>query len=174
MWLKRNPLTGARPFNLCIDTIFGNRVIFSCLRTIVCDKDILNMTFEKQSMWLRRNPVTVARHLDHCINTILVNKEIFSGNEIIIFCVSEFQNRGNHNAAIYVVDTAKIDVDDCEKVTEFIDKYIAFSILNESMYPVLNKLVKSVQTCQNRKICERLKLQGVDLKLGHHLIKHVL
>ena len=48
---------------------------------------------------------------------------------------SEFQDRGNEHlhAAIHVVDAPKIDVDDDEKVIEFIDRYIPCSIPNKSM-----------------------------------------
>ena len=43
------------------------------------------------------------------------------------------------------------------------------------MYPVLDQLVKSVQTHKHRKTCEKPKVQGVDLKLlGHLLIKLLL
>ena len=122
------------------------------------------MTFEQKSMWLKRNPVTVARHFNHCINTIFGNKVLFSGlhpvGQILnVDCKSEFQDRGNEHlhAAIHVVDAPKIDVDDDDKVTEFIDKYITCSIPNESMYPDLNKLVKSVQTHKHRKMCEKTK-----------------
>ena len=125
------------------------------------------MTLEQKSMWLKRNPVTVARHFNHCINTIFGNKVLFSGlhpvGQILnVDCKSEFQDRGNEHlhAAIHVVDAPKIDVDDDEKVTEFIDKYITCSIPNESVYPDLNKLVKSVQTNQHN--VKRLKVQGVD------------
>ena len=132
--------------------------------TILSDEDILNMTFEQKSMWLKRNPVTVARHFNHCINTIFGNKVHFSGLHTVgqilnVDCKSEFQDRGNEHlhAAIHVVDAPKIDVDDDDKVTEIIDKYITCSIPNESMYPDLNKLVKSVQTHKHRKTCEKTK-----------------
>jgi hypothetical protein len=81
------------------------------------------------------------------------------GQILNVDCKSEFQDRGNEHlhAAIHVVDAPKIDVDDDGKVTEFIDKYITCSIPNESMYPDLNKLVKSVQTHKHRKTCEKTK-----------------
>ena len=86
-------------------------------------------------MWLKRNPVRVAKHFKHCINTIFSNNLLFSslhpGQILNVDCKSEFLDRGNQHlhAAIHVVDTPKIDVDD-EKVTEFIHKYITFSIPN--------------------------------------------
>ena len=134
---------------------------------ILRDENILNMTCEQNSMWLKRNPVTVARHFNHCINTIFVNKVILSGlhpvgKKLDVDCRSEFQDRANEHlhAAIHVVDGLKIDVDDDEKVTELIDKYITCSILNRGIYSDLNKLVKSVQTNQHN--VKRLKVQGVD------------
>ena len=47
----------------------------------------------------------------------------------------------------------QIDIDEDEEVTEFIDKYITCSVPNESIHPVLNQLVKSVQIHKHRKTC---------------------
>ena len=76
-----------------------------------------------------------------------------------LYCKSEFQNRGNEHlhAAIHIVDAPQIDINEDEEVTEFIDKYITCSNPNESIHPVLNQLVKSVQIHKHRKTCERTK-----------------
>ena len=115
-------------------------------------------------MWLKRNPVTVARHFHHCIKKIFGKKVIFSGlhqiEQVLNFdCKSEFQDRGNEHphAAIHVFDASKIDIDEDEVVIEFIDKYITCSIPDENIHPVLNQLVKSVQTLKHRKTCEKTK-----------------
>ena len=34
MWLRRNPVTVARHYNHCINTIFGNKVLFSGLHPV--------------------------------------------------------------------------------------------------------------------------------------------
>ena len=54
-----------------------------------------------------------------------------------------FKIRGTEHphSAGHVVDAPKIDIDDDEEVTEFIDKYITCSVSNESIHPVLNQLV---------------------------------
>ena len=120
---------------------------------------------------IRRNPKAGTNH-DHHQNNFQKIKTRRG-----LDCKSEFQDRGNEHlhAAIHVVDAPKIDIDEDEEVTEFIDKYITCSIPNESIYPVLNQLVKSVQTHKHRKTCEKTRVQGVDLKLpGHPLIKHLL
>ena len=132
--------------------------------TMLSDDEILQMTFEQKSMWLKRNPVTVARHFNHCITAIFGRKVIFSGMHPIgqilnVDCKNEFQDRGNEHlhAAIHIVDAPKIDVDDDNKITEFIDKYITCSIPDKNEYPDLYQLVKSVQTHGHRKTCEKKK-----------------
>ena len=111
--------------------------------------------------------VTAARHFDHCINTIFVKKIIFSGlhptgKVLNVDCKSEFQDRRNEH--LHNVYAPKIDIDEDEKVTEFIDKYTTCSIPDESMPLDLYQLVKSVQTHKHSKSGEKTKSERCRFK----------
>ena len=58
----------------------------------------------------------------------------------------EFQKRGTEHmhAPIDIVDAPKIDENEDSEVVEFIDKYITCALPDETKYPELSILVKTV------------------------------
>ena len=50
MWLKRNPVTVARHFNHCINTIFGNKVLFIGLHPVGQILKIVKVSFKIEAM----------------------------------------------------------------------------------------------------------------------------
>ena len=120
------------------------------------------MDWQEKTSWLKRNPVTVARQINHSLQKLLGPKVLFSGLHPIgqilnIDGKAEFQNRGNEHVhcAIHIVDAPKIDVDEDNKVTDFIDRYISCSIPEERLYPELYKLVTTVQTHHHTQTCRK-------------------
>ena len=56
-----------------------------------------------------------------------------------------------------MLNVPKINEDDDEVVTEFIDKYITCSLPNADQYPELNAVVKQGQTHYHTTTCQKQK-----------------
>ena len=122
------------------------------------------MDWQEKSSWLKRNPVTVARHINHILRQLIGSKVLFSGMHPIgqilnIDSKGEFQARGNEHlhCAIHIVDAPKIDVDEDDVVTDFIDKYITCALPDQDKYPELHQVVKTVQTHHHTTTCRKKK-----------------
>ena len=71
----------------------------------------------------------------------------------------EFQNRETEHmhAPIHIVDAPKIDGNEDIEVVEFIDKYIACALPDETKYPKISNLVKKVQSHHHTTTCRKKK-----------------
>ena len=71
----------------------------------------------------------------------------------------EHQGTGTEHfhAPIHVLDAPKIDENEDNAVTDFIDKYVTCSLPDADQRPVLHALVKKVQTHHHTTTCRKKK-----------------
>ena len=127
------------------------------------EDQINDMEWSTKVKYLKRNPVTVTRQIDHIFKQVF-GKVILSGmhpiGQILNFDERvEFAARGtaHFHCPAHVVGAPKIDVDEDNKVIEFIDKYITCSLPDKEKDAELNTLVKTVQTHHHTPTCEKKK-----------------
>ena len=131
--------------------------------TILTENEIENMHWGDKVMWIKRNPVTAARMIDDRFRQ-LFGKILYSGMHPVGKIINhddrrEFQGRGaqHPHATLHVEGAPRLDEDDDNVVTNFIDKYISCAIPDEKEYPELNKLVTTVQTHSHTQTCRKKK-----------------
>ena len=119
------------------------------------------MEWSTKVNYLKRNPVTVVRQIDFVFKQ-LWGKVILSGmhpvGQILNFDDRrDFQNRETEHilAPIHIVDAPKLDENENSKVVEFIDKYITFTLPDETKCPEMSTIVKKVQTHHPTIICRK-------------------
>ena len=124
--------------------------------TTLTTEQVNQMDWKTKVMWLKRNPVTVARQIDYIFRQVF-SKILYSGMHPIGQILNHDDRRGaeHPHAGIHVKDASKIDENEDSEVEEFIDRYITSSFPDESKYPELNKLVKTVQTNHHTFTCRK-------------------
>ena len=121
------------------------------------------MDWSAKVNYLKRNPNLVTRQIDYVFKQ-LWGKVILSGNHPICQILNfddrrEFQNRETEHmhAPTHIVDAPKIDENEYSEIIEFIDKYIACALPDETKYPEISILVKKVQTYHRTITCRKKK-----------------
>ena len=116
---------------------------------------------------MKRNPITVARQIDYVFKQ-LWGKVILSGMHRIGQVLGfddrrKFENRGTEHihASIHIVDAPKIDENEESEVVEFIVKYNACALRDETKCSKRSNLVKRLQTHHHTTTFRKKK--GVDL-----------
>ena len=114
-------------------------------------------------IWIKRNPVTAARMIDDRFRQ-LFGKILWSGRHPVGKILNhddkkEFQGHDaqHSHATLHVEGAPRLDEDDDNIVTKFIDKYITCVIPDEKEFSDLNKLVKTVQTDSHTQTCRKKK-----------------
>ena len=72
---------------------------------------------------------------------------------------------GHFHAPIHILDAPKLDENEDNVVTDFIDKYVTCSLPDANQRPVLHALVKKVQTHHHTTTCRKKK--GVRCRFNH-------
>lgn len=142
--------------------------------TILTNEEIKNMYWGEKVIWIKRNPVTATHMIDDRFRQ-LFGKILYSGRMHPVRQIlnhddrREFQGRGaqHPHATLHVKDAPKLDQDDDNVVTKFIDKYITCAIPDEKEFSEFNKLMKTVQSHSHTQKC--CKKKGVKCRFNFHL-----